>query len=280
MDYSPPGSSVRGILQARILEWVAMPSSSGSSWPRDWTCVSFDSCIAGRFFTTESLGKPQNNPNMHKFPQESVLTNLHASRWPWSLHSVGILLWAIVPYPAAREVGGELAERLVSQGMPTLLVWEIEPNLEHFNSCQKIVQDNSNVNALQYLSAWVIWGRDWLNTKWTRKQLPEKTVTLFSASPGNTALLEMLNLLVRKDFRDHTIYASPARKWCQVGSTWWGGHGNGKEQDTFLCNNQKTSTWLSGMCIFIYHAKLYNGCGKSSLATQHDLGYNKKKCTF
>ena len=36
----PPGSSVHGILQARILEWVAMPSSRGSSWPRDRTCVS------------------------------------------------------------------------------------------------------------------------------------------------------------------------------------------------------------------------------------------------
>ena len=35
MDYSPPGSSVHGILQARILEWVAMPSSRGSSQPRD-----------------------------------------------------------------------------------------------------------------------------------------------------------------------------------------------------------------------------------------------------
>ena len=34
-DYSPPGSSVHGILQARILEWVAMPSSRGSSQPRD-----------------------------------------------------------------------------------------------------------------------------------------------------------------------------------------------------------------------------------------------------
>ena len=38
MDCSPPGSSVHGILQARILEWVAMPFSRGSSWPRDWTC--------------------------------------------------------------------------------------------------------------------------------------------------------------------------------------------------------------------------------------------------
>ena len=37
MDCSPPGSSIPGILQARILEWVAMPSSRGSSRPRDWT---------------------------------------------------------------------------------------------------------------------------------------------------------------------------------------------------------------------------------------------------
>ena len=36
MDCSPPDSSVHGILQARIPEWVAIPSSRGSSWPRDW----------------------------------------------------------------------------------------------------------------------------------------------------------------------------------------------------------------------------------------------------
>ena len=39
MDWSPPGSSVHGILQARILEWVAMPSSRWSSQHRDWTHV-------------------------------------------------------------------------------------------------------------------------------------------------------------------------------------------------------------------------------------------------
>ena len=48
MDCSPPGSSVHGISQARILEWVAIPFYRGSSQPRDWTWVS---CIAGRFFT-------------------------------------------------------------------------------------------------------------------------------------------------------------------------------------------------------------------------------------
>ena len=58
MDCSPPRSSVRGILQARTLEWVAISSSRGSSWPRDRTRVSFVSCTAGGFFTTESLDKP------------------------------------------------------------------------------------------------------------------------------------------------------------------------------------------------------------------------------
>ena len=48
MDCSLPGSSVHGILQVRILEWVAIPFSRGSSRPRDQTWVS---CIAGRFFT-------------------------------------------------------------------------------------------------------------------------------------------------------------------------------------------------------------------------------------
>ena len=48
MDCSPPGSSVHGILQARILKWVAMPFSRGSSWPRNRTRVS---CIAGSFLT-------------------------------------------------------------------------------------------------------------------------------------------------------------------------------------------------------------------------------------
>ena len=44
MDGSPPGFSVYGILQPSVLAWVAMPSSSGCSRPRDRTCVSYISC--------------------------------------------------------------------------------------------------------------------------------------------------------------------------------------------------------------------------------------------
>ena len=51
MDYSPPGSSIHGISQARTLEWVATSSSRGSSWPRDWTYVSCVSCIAGDYLS-------------------------------------------------------------------------------------------------------------------------------------------------------------------------------------------------------------------------------------
>ena len=66
MGCSPPGSSAHGILQTRIPEWVAMPPSRGSSQPRDHTWVPCGSCIASRFFTAETSGKP-----LHKYESES-----------------------------------------------------------------------------------------------------------------------------------------------------------------------------------------------------------------
>ena len=57
LDYSPPRSSVHGIFQARILEWVALPFSRGSSQPRDWTWVF---CISGELFTHWTIREAQN----------------------------------------------------------------------------------------------------------------------------------------------------------------------------------------------------------------------------
>ena len=54
VGHSLPGSSVLGILQIRILKWVAIPLYRGSAQSRDQTQIS---CIAGGFFTTEPLGK-------------------------------------------------------------------------------------------------------------------------------------------------------------------------------------------------------------------------------
>ena len=53
MDFSPPGSSVHGISQARILEWVAISFSRGYSWPSDQT---ISHALAGGLFTTKSPG--------------------------------------------------------------------------------------------------------------------------------------------------------------------------------------------------------------------------------
>ena len=57
MNCSPLGSSIHGILQARILGWVAISSSKGSSWTRGGTQIS---CTGGRFFTIQLPWKPPN----------------------------------------------------------------------------------------------------------------------------------------------------------------------------------------------------------------------------
>ena len=70
MDCSPPGS-VREILQARILEWAAIPFSRGSSRPRDWTLFS---CVSGKLFTIwAGREAPQHVINMQK-KQNKLLT--------------------------------------------------------------------------------------------------------------------------------------------------------------------------------------------------------------
>ena len=78
MDCSPPGSSVHGIFQARLLEWVAISSSRRSSQPREWTCISWVSCITGKFFSTESPRKPCINKTSLEillFYKERIRTN-------------------------------------------------------------------------------------------------------------------------------------------------------------------------------------------------------------
>ena len=79
MDCSLPGPSVHGILQARILEWVAMPSSRGSSQPKDEPTSPASPALAGRFFTAEPPGKPKCtlSPNIIWHIKFSVHKNLH-----------------------------------------------------------------------------------------------------------------------------------------------------------------------------------------------------------
>ena len=62
IDCSSPGSSVHGISQARMLKWVAISSSRGSSRPRDQIRIPH---LAGRFFTAEPLGRPHETAYSH-----------------------------------------------------------------------------------------------------------------------------------------------------------------------------------------------------------------------
>ena len=106
MGCSPPGSSVCGILQARTLEWIAIPFSRGSSQPRDWTWVS---CMQAESLPSEPPGKPmkeirscQNNifpqiatwlpsspPSMSSFSSQlldEVYPDYPIQRWNLNLH--------------------------------------------------------------------------------------------------------------------------------------------------------------------------------------------------
>ena len=74
MDCSPPGSSVQRILQGRILEWVAISSSKGSSWPRDWTCVSFVFYIGKRvIYLLSHWGSPISQLDLVLFFNQAAL---------------------------------------------------------------------------------------------------------------------------------------------------------------------------------------------------------------
>ena len=92
-----------GIFQARILEWGAMPSSRGSSWPRNQTFISYVSCTGQRFFTASITWKPEVfTPSLEA---ELEMLCLGASKpfwclWCWT-HGVWIghcPIWGIVQY--------------------------------------------------------------------------------------------------------------------------------------------------------------------------------------
>ena len=89
MDCSPPGSSARGILQARTLEWVAVSSSRGSSLPRNRThvyCISQISRIAGGFFATRTSQYPKKKK--YKFFKKLQCVPLMCCRHSWGQKTV------------------------------------------------------------------------------------------------------------------------------------------------------------------------------------------------
>ena len=108
MDRSLPGSSVLGILQTRILGWVAIPFSRGSSWRRDQT---WGSCLAGSFFTIWATREVPTTSGAWGYTRNTEFTNHRAAYhrlncvFPkfthWSLNPQCLeiwLYWQIVPF--------------------------------------------------------------------------------------------------------------------------------------------------------------------------------------
>ena len=110
MDCSPPGSSFHGILWAWVLEWVAVPSSRGSSWPRDQTHISYISYIGRQvLYPLAPPGKPVSGVaksiiaalilhNSRDSTEKTMATHSSSLAWkiPWTeepgrLQSVGSL---------------------------------------------------------------------------------------------------------------------------------------------------------------------------------------------
>ena len=84
MDHSLPSSSVHGILQARILEWVAMPSSRGSSWPRNQTHALMSPSLQGGSVPLAPPGKPLQKADHQKIDAVELWCWRRLLRVPWT----------------------------------------------------------------------------------------------------------------------------------------------------------------------------------------------------
>ena len=73
-----------GFSLSRILEWVAISSSRGSSWPRDQSCISCVSCTEGEFFTAEPLEKL--SVNLLIIKKKTIYLRTYSILTPWELH--------------------------------------------------------------------------------------------------------------------------------------------------------------------------------------------------
>ena len=108
-DYSLPGSSVQGIVQVRILEWVAIPFPRGSSQPRNWTWVS---CIAERFFISCSVQFSHSVMSNSLWPHElqharppcaSPTPGVHSNSCPSSRWCHLAMLSSVVPFSSCPQ---------------------------------------------------------------------------------------------------------------------------------------------------------------------------------
>ena len=112
MDCSLPGSSVHGISQAKILDWVSISFSRGSSQPRDQTHVS---CITGGFFITEPLGSLFSGNEVCKIPSsdDQIVVWLHNNLFMFCCHT--------------QSLKGSAGDGILEVRVPSVSLWFSTP---------------------------------------------------------------------------------------------------------------------------------------------------------
>ena len=125
MNYSIPGSSVHGILQARILEWVAIPFYSESSWLKGQTGVS---SIAGRFYTTRE------GPQL-SISSVQLLSRVWLFATPWTVaHQASLSITNFWSLLKLRSIESVIPSNNLILCRPLLLLLLISPSIRIFSS--------------------------------------------------------------------------------------------------------------------------------------------------
>ena len=149
-DCSPPGSSVLGVLQARILKWVTIPFSRGSSQPGNQTWVSL---IAGRFFTSWATREAPAN----EWKEVKSLSRVRLFATPWTVAyqaplSMGFSrqeCWSGLPFPSP----GDLPDPGIEPGSPTLQADALPSEPPWMK--EWLIHDKSHCRVRGKLSNWV-----------------------------------------------------------------------------------------------------------------------------
>ena len=138
----PLGSSVHGIFQARILEWIAISSFRGSSWPRGQTCISCVSCIAGRFFTHWAMREAGRIPCRNTGTDALSIFIIACSeqpRAPMSIKNKTDILWYIYTMKYYNDKNKQITAKqkcmIKSSRYNIEQTCQIQQNIEHTIPC-------------------------------------------------------------------------------------------------------------------------------------------------
>ena len=131
MNHSPPGSSVHEILQAIILEWVAISFSRGFSWPRDGTVSLVPHALAAGFFTKNATWEAQGFPVSVQFSRAVV----YDSATPWTTaHQVSLPITSSFSSPKPMSVESVMPSNYLTLCHPLLLLLSIFPSIRVFSN--------------------------------------------------------------------------------------------------------------------------------------------------